>query len=162
MDYRKIGCAFLMGIMIEVGRRANTPHTVPYDLFLDEFASIAYSNFEDIVEKVRSKGIGVHLGHQSMGDLTKISPAFKTAICDSTTTKIYFRVMSKETARECADTIGTEIVDPYMVKSVKTNAGLFGGYQEAGATIKENDRAYKIHPDVITQFVKGQAAVLVS
>jgi hypothetical protein len=162
LDYRKIACAFLMGAMLEVGRRATTPKTVPYDLFLDEFASIAYPGFEDIVEKVRSKGIGVHLGHQSMGDLERISNNFKKAIIDSTTTKIFFRVISKETAEECANIIGTKLDDPYMVKSVKTNAGLLGGYQEAGATIKEKDRIYVVHPDVIKSFSKGEAAVKVT
>ncbi len=161
-DYRRLAACFLMGIMIEVGKRAAKLEKTPYDLFIDEFASIAYEKFADTVGTVRSKGIGIHLGHQSMGDLDKVGPAFKRAVCDNTTTKIYFRVLSKETARECADSIGTEIVDPYMVKSVKTNAGLFGGYQEAGATIKENDRAYKVHPDLIMDFVKGQAAIKVS
>ena len=162
-DYRKISAAFLIGLMGEIGRRAEHPQRIPFDIFLDEFASIAYPGFEDIVEKVRSSDIGIHLGHQSLGDLERAGGhAFQEAILDSTTTKIFFRLLSDQTADRCAKILGTKTADAYMVKSVKTNAGIFGGVQEAGATIKERDKEFIVPPDEFKNFQKGEAAVMLT
>lgn len=162
-DYRKISASFLIGLMSEVGRRAEHPQRIPFDIFLDEFASIAYPGFEDIVEKVRSSDIGIHLGHQSLGDLMRAGGhAFQEAILDSTTTKIFFRLLSDETADRCSKILGTQAVDPYMVRSVKTNAGPFGGVQEAGATIKERDKEFIVPPDTFKNLNKGEGIVMLT
>lgn len=162
-DYRKISAAFLIGLMGEIGRRAETPQRIPFDIFLDEFSSIAYPGFEDIVEKVRSSDIGIHLGHQSLGDLERAGGhAFQEAILDSTTTKIFFRLLSDETADRCAKILGTQTAEAYMVRSVKTNTGLFGGIQEAGATIKERDKEFVVPPDEFKNLKQGEAVVMLT
>ncbi len=163
VDYRKISCAFLIGLMGEAGRRSEKPQRIPFDFFLDEFSSIAYPGFEDIVEKVRSTDIGVHLGHQSLGDLLRAGgPAFQEAILDNTTTKIFFRIMSDETADRCAKIVGTQTAEAYRVRSVRTNAGILGGEQEAGATIKERDKEFIMPPDEFKNLKKGEAICLLT
>ncbi len=160
-EYKKISVAFLMGLMGEAGRRSDDANRIPFDLFLDEFASIAYPGFVDIVEKIRSKGIGCHLGHQSLGDLEAAGgEPFKKAIIDNTTTKIIFRVSSVETADYMAKMLGTKEAELYYVRSFKTNSGLLGVHQEAGQTEKGvGERDFIVSPDEMKNFGKGEAAV---
>jgi hypothetical protein len=162
--YQKISVAFLMALMVEAGRRGEKEINVPFDLFLDEFASIAYPGFAQIIATVRSRGIGCHLGHQSLGDLDRAGgAAFRSSIMDNTTTKIIFRVVSHETADILAKTIGTREADLFMVRSFKTNAGLFSTHQEAGVTEKGvNERQFYVSPDELKSLDVGEAAVVIT
>ncbi len=133
-DYKNITVALLYDLMGEIGKLGSQDQAQkkPFHLLLDEFSNVTYPGFVDIINKVRSKGIPCHIGHQSMGDLASVSESFESRIIDSTTTKICFRVLNDVTARKFADMIGHKEAKIKMVKSFKTNAGIFGENQEAG------------------------------
>lgn len=157
-DYKPLLIAILYDIQSEVQKRYNNETVTPFDVFLDEFYNVIYDDFINFINKCRSARIPVHLGHQSMGDLKRISEHFADEIGSSTNSKIIFRVNTATTADEFSKLIGTKMADPKYVRSLKTNAGAFGGRQEAGVTEKIEEE-FIITPNRIKRLNKGEAAV---
>jgi hypothetical protein len=80
-------------------------------VYLDEFASFAYSGFIDLIDKCRSARVGLLLAHQSLGNLQRdnLSRSFKDEIVDNTYTK-FFLSLKDETAEWASRQLGTRKV----------------------------------------------------
>ncbi len=158
-DYKPLLVAMFYDIMNETGKRYEfKDKVIPFDLYLDEFYNVAYEGFINLLNKCREAKVPIHLGHQSLGDLTSISKSFATQVADSTNSKIIFRINSPGTADEFAMLIGTKMADPKYVRSLKTNVGPLGMRQEAGVTEKEEEE-FILHPNIFKRLDKGQAIV---
>ena len=164
-SYKPITVAFLYDIMGEIGKVGSKIDKMahPFHLFLDEFHNVAYPGFIDIINKVRSKGMPCHIGHQSMGDLNQKGKAFEDQVIDSTTTKICFRILNDETAQRFGNILGTKDAKILRVKSFKTNVGILNSEQEAGTAEKGiGDREYVHNPDEFKRLQKGEAIGMVT
>ena len=97
------------------------------------------------------------LAHQSLGDLTAVSPSFANQILDNTNTKIIFRLDSPDTSDFFARLVGTR-------KSEKktnqvSNSVLLRASQTGMGTTRDTDELI-ISPNAFRNLGRGEAFVL--
>lgn len=107
---RALGRMIMMEVQLLAGARqaGYEPKDVGVQVFLDEFASFAYSGFIDLIDKCRSARVGLLLAHQSLGNLQRdnLSKSFKDEIVDNTHTKVFLS-LKDETAEWASRQLGT-------------------------------------------------------
>ncbi|MBI3557956.1 MAG: hypothetical protein HY074_16965, partial [Deltaproteobacteria bacterium] len=62
-----------------------------FSCYLDDFQDYIYEGFGALLNKARSANVGVVFSHQSLGDLDKVSPAFKNIVLTNTSIKCVMR-----------------------------------------------------------------------
>jgi type IV secretory pathway TraG/TraD family ATPase VirD4 len=126
-------------------------------VYIDEFASLASSGFVELLNKARSANVNLTLAHQSLGDLTAVSPSFANQILDNTNTKIIFRLDSPDTSDFFARLVGTRKSEKKTIQV--NNGGLLGTVNTGLGTTRDTDE-FIISPNDFRQLGRGCAFVL--
>jgi type IV secretory pathway TraG/TraD family ATPase VirD4 len=161
LKYQKVGHQLgkllLQDIAFAVGERENLKDKEFVSIFLDEFSEFAYEGFVSILNKARSAKVALHLSHQSMGDLTKVSPHFANAVTTNTNVKCILGLNDPETADFFARHLGTYTQEKFTEQA--EDAGLFLGWQNTGRGSKREVESYKVHPNILKELMSGQGVL---
>ncbi len=130
--------------------RTGTEAFVP--IFLDEFSAFVYDGFEQFQNKARSFNVALHLSHQSLGDLEKISNSFAKTVNVNTNVKVLLGLNDPETADYYAKHIGTKTA---AKRTERGKAGAFGSLEMTGDMSIRNVEEYKIHPNRLRNYSQG-------
>ncbi len=126
-------------------------------LFIDEFSAFVYEGFEQFLNKARSKGVAVHLSHQSMGDLESVSPSFAKTVNVNTNTKVLLGLNDPDTADYFARHLGTFTTTKETERASK---GMMGTNKSGEMSLREVEQ-YRIHPNRLKAFSHGRGVLSV-
>ena len=121
-------------------------------VYIDEFAPFAIPDFATIFAMGRSAGLALHVSHQSMGDLKKVSEFFVSQVIDNTATKIFFRLGDDQTAEKAARLTGTK--EGSKITRRATLDGDKAELEAAGSIRDAHEFIY--HPQVFKNLLKGE------
>lgn len=144
---------------------AGTAHRVGGDaelvpIYLDEFASFACLEFADLISKARSAGYALHFSHQSVGDLTEVSPGFLNRISDNSATKIVMRINDPDSAEFFARSFGTKIFQK-ITQRISGDKDIEDGELQGEGTVREAHQ-FRASPDVFKTLPTGFGSVLIA
>ena len=122
-----------------------------FSCYLDEFASLAYPGFTELISKARAANVGLVLSHQSISDLKNVSESFAGSVLSNTNTKVVFRCPDPSTAQYFSDSFGTRTV---TYKTEQTDRSVSTGR----ASVREVEE-YIIHPNQIKNFGVGEGVI---
>ncbi len=126
-------------------------------VFLDEFSEFAYDEFISVLNKARSAEVALHLCHQSIGDLTKVSEPFARAVNTNTNVKCVLGLNDPETADFYARHFGT-ITKQKLTEQVK-ESGWFKNKEETGRGSMREVEEYRVHPNVLKELYQGNGVI---
>ena len=126
-------------------------------VFLDEFASFVYEGFVELLNKARSANIAIHLAHQSIGDLRRVSEAFELGVLSNTNLKVIMRTLDPESAEFLASGFGTRASE---ARTEQVQAGTFKDSFTGMSSLRQV-REYGFHPDLFKSLPAGQAVISV-
>lgn len=129
-----------------------------YSCYLDEFSSLAYPSFSELISKARSANVGLVLSHQAIGDLTKVSDSFSDAVFTNTNIKAIFRCPDPKTAEYFGKAMGT-LTTTYDTEQIQ--AQLVGDPRTGLGTKREVEK-FIIHPDEIKKFSLGCGVISIA
>jgi len=125
-------------------------------VFLDEFSSFVYEGFLQLLNKARSSGIGLHICHQSMGDLEAVGDDFAKAIVTNTNVKCVLGVNEPETAEFFAKLFGTKASQKSTERAERKP---MSGVEMSGIMSIRDVEQYRIHPNRLKTFAKGEGVI---
>lgn len=126
-------------------------------IVLDDFNDFIFEGFGSLLNKSASAKIGVVFSHQSMGDLEKVSDAFKNVVTTNTNHKIFLRTPDPETAEVLSRTLGTRTTTKHTSR-VKES---FFGNQKTGDLSERDVEEFLFHPNVLkAELVAGEGIIL--
>lgn len=78
--------------------------------YIDEFASLSYDGFLNMIDKCRSAKCGIIVAHQSLANLRKkhLSDSFKGEIMDNCASKYMLQLQDVETQKEFMQVLGSQ------------------------------------------------------
>jgi TraM recognition site of TraD and TraG len=162
MYYRFLGAAtgklVLQCLQSAVAKRHNDCDSAAsfVSVFLDDFQDYIYEGFEALLNKSRSANIGMVFSHQALGDLDKVSPAFRNVVTTNTNIKIVMRNNDPDTAEHFASSFGTRTSSKETERVSKS----WIGSQRTGELSVRAVEEYLFHPNVIkTGLATGEAIV---
>jgi len=129
-------------------------------IYLDEFATFACPEFADLISKARSAGFALHFSHQSIGDLTEVSPGFLNRITDNSATKIVMRINDPDSAEFLARCFGTKEIQKTTQRI--TNAKEIDSAEIVGEGTTRDAHQFRASPDLFKTLPTGMGAILVS
>lgn len=129
-------------------------------IYLDEFASFACLEFADLISKARSAGYALHFSHQSIGDLTEVSPGFVNRIADNSATKIVMRINDPDSAEFFARSFGTKIFQK-ITQRISGNADIQDGELQGEGTVRDAHQ-FRASPDLFKTLPTGVGSVLIA
>ena len=145
-----VGKLFLQELMLISGLRKVYPGLrtgKPFMIYVDEFDAFASENFITFLNKGRSSDFAIHVAHQTLSDLKKVSPEFLKQVLGNTNVRFVFRQDDPEDAETWALFFGTKGV----VKSTyRVSAGA-----ETGDSSNRESREFIVHPDQIKSLGTG-------
>jgi len=147
---RRIGKLLLQEIMLISGLRKAYPeinNEKPFSVFIDEFDAFATENFVTFLNKGRSSNFMIHIAHQTLSDLDKISPFFRGQIMGNTNIRFIFRQDNPDDAEELARYLGT-------VNTTKKTYQSENGNITGKESIRDT-REFIIHPQTIKTLGTG-------
>ncbi len=151
-----LGKMFLQEIAWTIAMKEKASNKWFASIFLDEFSSFVYPGFLGILNKARSTNTAFHISHQSLGDLSEIGDGFAQGIHTNTNIKCVLGVNDPDTADFFAKHFGTrETVE--ATERAKHN--WFGELERSGELNVRSSEAYKIHPNRLKNFSKGQGVL---
>ncbi|MGK5090267.1 TraM recognition domain-containing protein [Bdellovibrionota bacterium FG-2] len=162
--YQKLGSQLGKLLMQElgwaVGERAarGTQHQF-LPVYIDEFASFVYPGFAGVLNKARSSRVAFHLSHQSIGDLAAVTDAFRDSIISGTNVKCILGLNDPNSAEVMAKHMGTQSA-PKSTERHQTD--LFGATSATGELSMREVEEYKVHPNRLKNYSKGQGVLHVS
>jgi conjugal transfer pilus assembly protein TraD len=122
-----------------------------FSCILDDFQDYIYEGFGSLLNKSRSANVGVVFSHQALGDLDKVSEAFRNVVLTNTNIKVVMRMNDPETCDHFAKTFGT-----------KTTTKLTEKTKDGGATgdgtVREVEE-FNFHPNVFKRLGTGYGVV---
>lgn len=125
-------------------------------VFLDDFQDYIYEGFEALLNKSRSANIGMVFSHQALGDLDKVSPAFRNVVTTNTNIKIVMRNNDPETAEFFANSFGTKTSSK---ETERVSRNLLGRSNTGELSVRAVEE-YLFHPNVIkSELATGEAIV---
>jgi hypothetical protein len=148
--------AFLAGTAHR--QKADSARFLP--TYLDEFASFACPEFADLISKARSAGLALHFSHQSIGDLTEVSPGFLSRITDCSGTKIVLRINDPDSAEQMSRVFGTSLYQ--KVTQRVTNAEDIESAELVGEGSQREAHRFRASPDLLKTLPTGVGAVLIA
>ncbi len=161
LKYQKIGHQLgklvLQDLAYCVGDRENKSFNDFCSVFLDEFSEFAYEGFVSILNKARSAKVALHLSHQSMSDLSKVSPDFAKSVITNTNVKCILGLNDPETADYFARHLGT-FTQEKLTEQVEED-GLFKGRRTTGRGSMREVESYKVHPNDLKRFTRGRGVL---
>lgn len=125
-------------------------------LYVDEFSSFVFEGFEQFLNKARSRNVGIHISHQSLGDLEAISPSFAKTINVNTNIKVLLGLNDPDTADYFARHLGTKSFVKSTERAVRGN---FGSVERSGDMSLRDVEQYKIHPNRLKNYSQGQGVL---
>jgi len=147
---RRIGKLLLQEIMLISGQRKTYPEINserPFSVFIDEFDAFATENFVTFLNKGRSSNFMIHMAHQTLSDLGKISPFFRGQIMGNTNIRFIFRQDNPYDAEELAKYLGT-------VNTTKKTYQSENGTNTGRASVRDTQE-FIIHPQKIKTLSRG-------
>ncbi len=126
-----------------------------FSCFLDDFQDFIHEGFGALINKARSANVGVVFSHQSLGDLDKVSPAFRNVVSTNTNIKVVMRTTDPETCDHFAKTFGTVSTE----KKTKRKRHTALGDQDTGEGSVREVEEYRYHPNVIKNLPLGAGVV---
>lgn len=155
---QKLGKIFCQQIAWTIGERESLNYPKEFrSVYLDEFSAFVYDGFGSILNKARSANIGLHLAHQSLGDLEGVSSDFAKIINTNTNVKCLLGLNDPETADFFARHIGTETTEK-LTERAKAKPW-FGDPDRSGDLSIRDVESYKIHPNYLKNYVAGQGVL---
>lgn len=125
-------------------------------VFLDDFQDYIYEGFEGLLNKSRSAKIGMVFSHQALGDLDKVSPAFRNVVTTNTNIKIVMRNNDPETAEFFASSFGTKTSSK---ETERVSRGLLGRSNTGELSVRAVEE-FQYHPNIIkAELATGEAIV---
>ncbi|MBU1862489.1 MAG: type IV secretion system DNA-binding domain-containing protein [Candidatus Omnitrophica bacterium] len=129
--------------LIQIGKM---PKDILVSVIIDEYGAFAEESFIEVLNKARSSGMMVTLAHQSLSDLTAISPEFMKRIDENTLNKIYFKQTDPDLCELVARSLGTREKEE---KTYRMEGGKFGTQLHIGETSNRIVNEFNFHPDRI-------------
>lgn len=161
LKYQKIGHQLgkliLQDLAFCIGEREKQEQKVFVSVFLDEFSEFVYEEFVSILNKARSAKVALHLSHQSMGDLEKVSQDFAKSVVTNTNIKCVLGLNDPETADYFARHLGTFSEDK-LTRQIEED-GLFNARKKTGMGSMREVESYKVHPNQLKQFTNGKGVL---
>jgi hypothetical protein len=161
LKYQKIGHQLgklvLQDLAYCVGDREKNSYNDFCSVFLDEFSEFAYEGFVRILNKARSAKVALHLSHQSMSDLSKVSPDFAKSVITNTNIKCILGLNDPETADYFARHMGTFTEDKFTEQVEEE--GLFKRHKTTGRGSMREVESYKVHPNDLKRFTRGRGVL---
>ena len=124
-----------------------------FSCILDDFQDYIYEGFGTILNKSRSANVGVVFCHQSLGDLDKVSEAFRNVVLTNTNIKIVMRMNDPKTCDHFASTFGTK-------RSTKITEQISEDEKTGNGTIREVEQ-FNYHPNEFKGLGLGQGILSV-
>ena len=124
-----------------------------FSCILDDFQDYIYEGFATILNKSRSANVGVVFCHQSLGDLDKVSEAFRNVVLTNTNIKVVMRMNDPTTCEHFATTFGT-------IRSTKITEKVSGDEKTGDGTVREVEQ-FIYHPNEFKTLGLGQGILSV-
>lgn len=118
-----------------------------FSCVLDDFQDYIYEGFASLLNKSRSANVGVTFSHQSLGDLDKVSQAFRNVVLTNTNIKVVMRINDPETCEHFAKTFGTRT-------TTKITEKVHGSEKTGDGTVRAVEQ-YIFHPNVFKNLATG-------
>ena len=147
----RLGALLLQEITLISGMRKRSPlvkSDKPTAVFVDEFDAFATDPFISFLNKGRSSGFMIHLVHQTLSDLRKVSPTFEGQVMGNVNNRFIFRIDISEDAEKLSKLFGTKTVTK---ETYQTDGGSHSGKGSA-----RDAQEFEIHPDVIKRLKTGE------
>jgi type IV secretory pathway TraG/TraD family ATPase VirD4 len=147
----RIGRLLLQEIILISGLRKLYPHLrseKPCSVFVDEFDAFASPSFATFLNKGRSSDFMIHLAHQTLSDLDKVSPAFRGQIMGNMNVRFIFRQDEPNDAEEWSRFFGTRSV---VKRTYQTQDG-----QSTGMSSNREVQEFRVGPDAIKELKTGE------
>ncbi len=147
----RVGKLLLQEIMLISGLRkhySELKSKSPFSIFVDEFDAFATENFVTFQNKGRSSEFMIHIAHQTLSDLDRISPTFKGQIMGNCNVRYIFRQDFPDDAEMWSRFLGTKSV---VKKTFQTKDGFW-----TGSSSNRETQEFVIHPDRIKNMGTGQ------
>ena len=151
---------FLAGTAHRGREAANAKQSELVPVYLDEFATFACAEFADLISKARSAGFALHFSHQSIGDLTEVSPGFLNRITDNAATKIILRINDPDSAEYFARSFGTRLIQKTTQRI--TNTKDIEAAEIVGEGTTREAHQFRASPDMFKTLPTGVGAVLIA
>ncbi|MBS1960587.1 MAG: type IV secretion system DNA-binding domain-containing protein [Bdellovibrionales bacterium] len=147
----RVGKLLLQELMLISGLRKTFPNLRsdrPFSIYIDEFDAFASESFVTLLNKGRSSGFMIHLAHQTLSDLERISPTFAGQVMGNTNIRSVFRQDDPKDAETWSKFFGTE-------RTVKTTWQTDGG-AETGMRSNREVQEFRVKPDEIKELRTGR------
>jgi type IV secretory pathway TraG/TraD family ATPase VirD4 len=118
-----------------------------FSCILDDFQDYIYEGFGSLLNKSRSANVGVVFSHQALGDLDKVSEAFRNVVLTNTNIKVVMRMNDPETCDHFAKTFGTKTTSKLTHKT--KDGGVTGD-----GTVRDVE-AFNFHPNIFKKLGQG-------
>lgn len=118
-----------------------------FSVILDDFQDYIYEGFGALLNKSRSANVGVVFSHQALGDLDKVSNAFRNIVLTNTNIKIIMRMNDPETCDHFAKTFGTKTITKVTQKT--KDGGVTGD-----GSVRDVEQ-FNFHPNVFKKLGTG-------
>ncbi len=152
----RLGALILQEISLLSGMRKRNPgiksHS-PFSVYVDEFDAFATEPFISFLNKGRSSDFMIHLAHQTLSDLKKISPTFEGQVMGNINNRFIFRLDVPEDAERLSKFFGTKT-------AIKHTDQTDGGSTTGRGSSREVQE-FEIHPDVIKRLKTGECIISV-
>lgn len=127
-----------------------------FPVFIDEFASIAFDAFTELINKARSAKMAISIAHQSLGDLKNAGEGFQNQIFDNTNIRIVYRQNSAESRDLITKMAGTIEKEKF---TYQTDFEM-GTHVNTGRGSIRRVESFQVDPNLITEFPTGYCALL--
>jgi hypothetical protein len=147
----RAGKLLLQEVMLVSGLRMLHPElksAFPFSVYVDEFASFATESFATFMSMARSSDLMIHIAHQTIADLERVSKPFKEIVMGLANNRFVFRQDNSNDAEEWSRYFGTKKVTR---KTYRTSSGL-----ETGESSNRETEEFNIHPNVIKNLRVGE------
>ncbi len=128
-----------------------------FSCFLDDFQDYIYPGFGSLLNKSRSANVGVVFAHQALGDLDKVSPAFRNIVTTNTNIKVVMRTMDPDTCEYFAKSFGTKTSEK---KTRRSTQGFLSKTETGDESIRDVEE-YRFHPNVIKSLALGEGIITI-
>jgi conjugal transfer pilus assembly protein TraD len=122
-----------------------------FSCLLDDFQDYIYEGFGSLLNKSRSANVGVVFSHQALGDLDKVSEAFRNVVLTNTNIKVVMRMNDPETCDHFAKTFGTKTATKLTQKTKDGDA-------TGDGTVRDVEE-FNFHPNVFKNLGTGYGVI---
>ena len=127
----------------------------PITIIIDEFSSLATTQFIGFLNKARASNIGIVIAHQELSDLTKFGEEIRDQIIGNTSTKFCFLQQVPKSAELIAGLAGTKTQIQETFKT-ETTGKFFKTKTRTGVSAERDSEAFLIHPNEIKNLKVGE------